>query len=89
MSQFCKYKMLLTHGDKVAPSLYTGRSEQRHYGVRNRIPEKLRNMGCKVKKKQCFTDYVPYLSTQYFVIFLEYVSCPVMPSFTSNSIGGR
>jgi hypothetical protein len=29
-----------------------------------RIPEKLRNMGCKVKKKQCFTDYVSYLSTR-------------------------
>jgi hypothetical protein len=51
----------------------------------NRIPEKLRNMGCKVKKKQCCTDYVSYLSAQYFVIFLEYGSCPVMPLFTSNS----
>jgi hypothetical protein len=28
----------------------------------NRIPEKLQNMACKVKKKQCFTDYVSYLS---------------------------
>jgi hypothetical protein len=51
----------------------------------NRIPEKLRNMGCKVKKKQCFTDYVPYVSTQYFVIFLEYGSCPVKSLFNSNS----
>jgi hypothetical protein len=51
----------------------------------NRIPQKLRNMGCKVKKKQCFTDYVSYLSTQYFVIFLEYVSCPVKPLLSSNS----
>jgi hypothetical protein len=29
----------------------------------NRILEKLRNMACKVKKKQCFTDYVSYLYT--------------------------
>jgi hypothetical protein len=35
----------------------------------NRIPEKLQNMGCKVKKKQCFTDYISYLYTQYFIIF--------------------
>jgi hypothetical protein len=47
--------------------------------------EKLRNIGFKVKKKQCLTDYVSYLSTQYFVIFLEYCSCPVMPLFTSSS----
>jgi hypothetical protein len=51
----------------------------------NRIPEKLQNMGCKVKKKQWFTDYVSYLSTQYFVIFLEYGSCPVKPLLSSNS----
>jgi hypothetical protein len=51
----------------------------------NRIPEKLRNMGCKVKMKQCFTDYVSYLSTQYFVIFLEYGSCPVKPLLNFNS----
>jgi hypothetical protein len=43
-------------------------------------------MGCKVKKKQCFTDYASYLSTQYSVIFLEYGSCPVKPLFTSNSV---
>jgi hypothetical protein len=52
----------------------------------NRIPEKLRNMGCKDKKKQCFTDYVSYLSTQDFVSFLEYGSCQVMPLFTSDSV---
>jgi hypothetical protein len=50
----------------------------------NRILEKLRNMGCKVKKNQCFTDYVSYLSTKYFVIFLEYGSCPVKPLLSSN-----
>jgi hypothetical protein len=50
----------------------------------NRVPEKLRKMGCKVKKKQCFTDYVSYLSNQYFVVFLEYGSCPVMPLLSST-----
>jgi hypothetical protein len=43
-------------------------------------------MGCKVKKKQCFTDYVSYLSTQYYIIFLEYGSCPVKPLLSSNSV---
>jgi hypothetical protein len=52
----------------------------------NRIPEKLQNMGYKVKKKQCFTDYVSYLSIKYFVIFLEYGSCPVKPLLSSNSV---
>jgi hypothetical protein len=51
----------------------------------NRIPEKLRNIGCKVKEKQCFIDYVSYLSTLYFAIFLEYGSCSVKPLFTSMS----
>jgi hypothetical protein len=47
---------------------------------------KLRNMSCKVKEKQCFTDYVSYLYAQYFAIFLGYGSCPVKPLFTSNSV---
>jgi hypothetical protein len=51
----------------------------------NRIPEKLRNLGCKVEKKQCFTNYASYLSTQYFLIFLEHGSCPVKPLLSSNS----
>jgi hypothetical protein len=50
-----------------------------------RIPEKLRHMGCKVKKKQCFTDYVSQLYTKYFEIFLEYGSCPIKPLLSSNS----
>jgi hypothetical protein len=52
----------------------------------NRIPEKLRNMGCKVTKKQCFTDYVSYLSIKYLVIFLEYGPYPVTPLLSSNSV---
>jgi hypothetical protein len=52
----------------------------------DRIPEKLRNMGCKVKKKQCFTDFDSYRASQYFVIFLEYGSCTAEHWLSSNSV---
>jgi hypothetical protein len=39
-----------------------------------------------VKKKQCFTDYDSYFSSQCFVTFLECGSCPVKPLLTYNSV---
>jgi hypothetical protein len=51
----------------------------------NYFPEKLRNIRCKVKEKQSLMMVHSYLNTQYFVIFLEYGSCPIMNLFTSNS----
>jgi hypothetical protein len=82
----CLYKKITPCTVSSILYTYTVRTQQRLYGDMNRIPEKFRNIGCKVKKNQCFTDYVSYLSTQYFVIFLEYGSCPVKPLLSYNSV---